>query len=214
MEIAKMNIFQKMLKITEEIQTVAKNLNVQVNQKSSYKAVGEKDILDAVKPIECKYGVYSYPLKREVIETAVLETSSGDYTKKQLFMRLEITYRFVNVDKPEEFVDITSYGDGIDTGDKAPGKSMTYGDKYALMKAYKISTGDDPDQNASEQLNSVSKQQQAKPKGAAATAKQVAMIKSLYSEEEIKAMLTRLNLATLEQITVEQASTMIKARKG
>jgi ribosomal protein S27AE len=26
---------------------------------------------------------------------------------------------------------------------------MTYGDKYALMKAYKISTGDDPDQNAS-----------------------------------------------------------------
>ena len=101
MEIAKMNIFQKMLKITEEIQTVAKNLNVQVNQKSSYKAVGEKDILDAVKPIECKYGVYSYPQKREVIETAVLETSSGDYTKKQLFMRLEITYRFVNVDKPE-----------------------------------------------------------------------------------------------------------------
>jgi hypothetical protein len=26
---------------------------------------------------------------------------------------------------------------------------MTYADKYALMKAYKISTGDDPDQNAS-----------------------------------------------------------------
>ena len=213
MENNKMNIYQKMLKITEELQTVAKNLNVQVNQKSSYKAVGEKDILDAVKPLEAKYGVYSFPLKREVIETSVLETSSGDYTRKQLFMRLEITYRFVNVDNPEENVDITSYGDGIDTGDKAPGKAMTYGDKYALMKAYKISTGDDPDQNASEDLKKVSNQQ-AKPKGAAATAKQVAMIKSLYSEEDIKAMLARLNLATLEQITIEQASTMIKARKG
>ena len=29
---------------------------------------------------------------------------------------------------------------------------MTYADKYALLKAYKIITGDDPDQNASEDL--------------------------------------------------------------
>ena len=58
-------------------------------------------------------------------------------------MRIEITYRFINIDNPSEFIDIKSYGDGLDTGDKAPGKAMTYGDKYALMKAYKISTGDD-----------------------------------------------------------------------
>ena len=30
---------------------------------------------------------------------------------------------------------------------------MTYGDKYALMKAYKISTGEDPDQTASADIN-------------------------------------------------------------
>ena len=29
---------------------------------------------------------------------------------------------------------------------------MTYSDKYALLKAYKIETGDDPDQNASEPM--------------------------------------------------------------
>ena len=29
---------------------------------------------------------------------------------------------------------------------------MTYADKYALLKAYKIVTGDDPDQNGSEDL--------------------------------------------------------------
>ena len=64
-------------------------------------------------------------------------------------MRLETAYRFINMDKPEEFIDIDTYGDGLDTGDKAPGKAMTYADKYALMKAYKISTGDDPDKEAS-----------------------------------------------------------------
>ena len=65
----------------------------------------------------------------------------------------DLTVRFVNVDKPEEYIDITTYGDGVDSQDKAPGKAMTYGDKYALLKAYKIITGDDPDQTASAPLN-------------------------------------------------------------
>lgn len=212
MEQINLNIYQRMLKITEEMRTVAKNLNVQVNKTSSYKAVGEKDILDAVKPIEYKYGVYSYPLKREVIETSVLETASGDYVKKQLFMRLEITYRFVNVDNPNEFVDITSYGDGIDSGDKAPGKAMTYGDKYALMKAYKISTGDDPDQNASEQLNEVSgKKQKSTANTTKASPKQWEMIRNLYTDPEIGAMLGRMG-KQMEEVTIAEASKMIEAR--
>ena len=53
------NIFQRMSAITSEISTVAKNLNVDAG-KSSYKAVGEADVLAAVKPIEAKHGVYSY----------------------------------------------------------------------------------------------------------------------------------------------------------
>ena len=78
-------------------------------------------------------------------------------TKKNLFLRLETTYRFVNVENPEEYIDITTYGDGIDSQDKAVGKAMTYGDKYALMKCYKIVTGDDPDQNPSEDLKGLEK---------------------------------------------------------
>lgn len=153
MEKEEMNIFAKMQKITEEMAVVVKNLNVQVNQKASYKAVSERDILDAVKPLESKHGVYSYPFTRKVIDKDILVKESeynGRITKTNtLFMRLEVVYRFVNVDKPDEFVDILTYGDGLDTGDKAPGKAMTYADKYALMKAYKISTGDDPDKEAS-----------------------------------------------------------------
>jgi hypothetical protein len=148
----KMNIFQKMSAATSEISRVAKNLNVGFG-KSSYKAVGEADVLAAVKPIEEKYGIYSYPVSREIIESGVLESVSeynGEKTtKKQFQMRLSTVYRFVNVDNPAEYIDITTYGDGVDSQDKAPGKAMTYADKYALLKAYKIMTGDDPDQNAS-----------------------------------------------------------------
>lgn len=148
-EIKKLNIYEKLSLITEEIGVVEKGLNVQVTKTSSYKAVSERDILDAVKPIEKKYRVYSYPVKREVIDRDILTTKTDYGEKNTLFMRIETTYRFVNIDNPNEYIETTVYGDGLDTGDKAPGKASTYADKYALMKAYKISTGDDPDKEAS-----------------------------------------------------------------
>lgn len=147
-----MNIYEKMLNITNEMQRVAKNLEVGTGQ-NKYKATGEADVLKAVKELEVKNKVYSYPYSRQIVDREILQTESeynGKITKgNKIFMRLEIVYRFVNVEKPDEFIDITTYGDGIDTQDKAPGKAMTYGDKYALMKAYKIITGEDPDQNPS-----------------------------------------------------------------
>ena len=153
------NIFKRLSEITSEITAVAKNLNVGWG-KSSYKAVGEADVLAAVKPIEAKHGVYSYPYSREIIESAILTSAKSDGTEsKQQFMRVRTVYRFVNVDNPSEYIDITTYGDGVDSQDKAPGKAMTYGDKYALLKAYKIITGDDPEQSASEEL----KTKQEKP---------------------------------------------------
>lgn len=158
------NIFQRMSAITSEISTVAKNLSVDAG-KSSYKAVGEADVLAAVKPIEAKHGVYSYPFKREIVDSGEMVSTTKYGERKQLFMRVATVYRFVNTDKPEEYIDITTYGDGVDTQDKAPGKAMTYGDKYALLKAYKIQTGDDPDQNASEDLSGVNRgRRQQKPK--------------------------------------------------
>ena len=147
------NIFKRLSQSTSEITAVAKNLNVGWG-KSSYKAGGEADVLAAVKPIESKNGVYSYPYSREIIESAVLVSAKADGTEsKQQFIRVRTVYRFVNVDNPADYVDITTYGDGVDSQDKAPGKAMTYGDKYALLKAYKIITGDDPDQTASAPLN-------------------------------------------------------------
>lgn len=151
-QIKEMNIFEKLLKITSEMKNVNKNLEVGVG-KNSYKAVGEADVLKAVKELEEKYRIYSYPKSRKIVDREILETKkiyNGQTTEgNQIFMRIETIYKFINIDKPEESIEITTYGDGVDTQDKAPGKAMTYGDKYALMKAYKIITGEDPDQNKS-----------------------------------------------------------------
>ena len=148
------NIYKKMSAITAELTAVAKNLNVGIG-KSAYKAVGEADVLAAVKPLEEKHGVYSYPYSRKIVEADLVTTTSeyqGKVTEKtNRYLRIETVYRFVNIDNPEEYIDITTYGDGIDSQDKAVGKAMTYSDKYALLKAYKIITGEDPDQFKSEE---------------------------------------------------------------
>jgi len=156
------NIFQRMSKVTQEITAVAKNLSVGYGS-SKYKAVGEADILAAVKPAEAKHGVYSYPLSREIVESGTMEKETKNGKSIQMYMRIKVVYRFLCIDNPESYLDIESFGDGVDTQDKAPGKAMTYADKYALMKAYKIITGDDPDQYASEPQDKVNAKETAFP---------------------------------------------------
>lgn len=155
-DIKSMNIFQRVAAITDELGVVAKNLNVSAG-KGSYKAVSERDIIDAVKPLETKYRVYSFPSDRAIIDDEILEgekSYQGNTTKTTTFFtRIKTEYTFLNIDKPEERFTTIVFSEGIDPGDKGSGKAMTYADKYALMKAYKISTGDDPDQNASEENN-------------------------------------------------------------
>jgi len=207
MEKTEMNIYQKLSAIANELPKVAKNLYVDLG-KGSYKAVSEVDIINAVLPLEEKYGVYSYPVRRRVTETDVLTTEKeykGNVTRgNQLFMRLEVAYRFVNLDNPKEFVDMISFGDGVDSQDKAPGKAMTYADKYALMKAYKIRTGEDPDQEGSAKLID------SERKGKLLSAKQLAMLQDWQSKaDDPNYILETLGFDSLEEVTMEKASEFI-----
>lgn len=175
------NIYQKLSAITAEIKTVGKNLEIAMGKGKGYKAVGEVDILNAVKPLEEKHGVYSYPMEREIVETKELTNQYGSVSH---FVKIKTLYRAVNIDKPSEYIDTVSFSTGVDTQDKGDGKAMTYGDKYALMKLYKISTGDDPDQNASEEYT------KEKPKDTKAINELQTKLKGL-SEENGKEITTK-----------------------
>lgn len=205
----KKNIFQRMSAITKEISSVAKNLQVGTG-KNQYKAVGEADVLAAVKPIEEKHGVYSYPLSREIVESGTMERENQYGKTIQLYMRIKTVYRFICIDNPDSYIDIVSFADGVDTNDKAPGKAMTYADKYALLKAYKIITGDDPDQFASEPANKVESKpapKTAKEKMNAAYPDRVGMIafiKNNYDEANLKKILDYYKVTSVEALTTEQ----------
>lgn len=208
-DMSEMNLYKRMSAITNEITRVAKNLSVGEGT-GSYKAVGEADVLAAVRPAEEKFGVYSYPLEREIVESAVLSTVGyNGKEKKMQFLRVRTVYRFVNIDKPEEHIDITTYGDGVDTQDKAPGKAMTYGDKYALLKAYKIITGEDPDQTKSEDMARKDEKPEYTPM---ATDKQIAFIKKLAVTPEQQEMVKG-RVKAWNQLTMSEARHIIEELK-
>ena len=210
------NVFEKMLAITSEIGKVNKNLVVGEG-KSQYKAVGEADVLKAVKELEEKYGIYSYPYDRKIVDSSILQTEKefkGEIKRgNQIFLRLETVYRFVNVEKPEEYIDITTYGDGVDTQDKAPGKAMTYSDKYALLKAYKMITGDDPDQNASPE-NMEIKGQVTTNKVTSAEAKSIYSLMMRKGLNVVDNLKKNYGISNTTDLTKEQYLSIFKAING
>lgn len=213
-QIKKMNLFEKMMRITSEMPIIEKKMEVNASSTRTYKAVGELDVLNAVKPLEEKYRVWSYPCKREK-ELFEIPRREG------VFIRISSVYRFVNIDNPTEFIDIDSYGDGIDSMDKAPGKAMTYADKYALMKAYKISTGDDPDAEGSadleKELKKASEPKKAKAASpnlnAPATKEQLDAIVKHMAKERIPAMLGYYKHNDMSEMTYGEASEAIRKLK-
>lgn len=210
-KIKAMNIYEKMMNITAEVGTVAKNLEVQVNSKSKYKAVSEADVIRAIKPLLIKYRVYAWPVQVNITDEKVLTSTYTDRdgvanTRNSFFLRMESIYRFINVDNPAEFIDVKGIGDGIDTGDKAPGKGSTYAGKYSLLKAFMVATGDDPDQEASQEYTTV----KAEP----ITAEQIQQISELLNPDEIVKLLNAKGMNSIKEMTQVQASATITWAKG
>ena len=65
---------------------------------------------------------------------------------RQLLTQLSLNYTWVDVENPEDKISVPWYAQGLDVGEKGPGKAYTYGEKYFLLKFFNIPTDkDDPD---------------------------------------------------------------------
>ena len=184
------NLYERMLKVSMEVMNVEKNMLVgTTNGKQSYKAVADFDVVMAVKKAEAKFGVISVPVKQELISTELLKTEStynGQATVKyQYHDVVKMTMRFINVDKPEEFIEIEAYGRGLDSADKGFGKASTYARKYCLLNGYKIATGEDPDKDISVEQNYVNQQTAKEPKADVDAI--IASCQQMTNADEIKA---------------------------
>lgn len=152
-----MNLFEKIQAVSDAVRNVEKNIVVGTGT-SAYKAVSDIDVLMKVKDAEKEYRLVSIPVRQELVKSEIVRViGQGGYEKITYADIVKMTVRITNLDNTSEFIDIESYGRGLDAGDKGFGKASTYARKYALLNAYKIATGEDPDQVKSEQQVALSK---------------------------------------------------------
>lgn len=97
-----------------------------------YTIVSHDAVTAKVRPALLEAGVIYYPVLMSTEQV-------GNRTQANAVVR------FVNVDEPSDFIDVATFGYGIDDQDKGPGKAMSYAVKYALLKTLGLETGDDPD---------------------------------------------------------------------
>lgn len=144
-----MNIYEKIAAIMADIQYLAKDDRVEFGS-TKYRALSEEKVTSIMRAELLKYKLVVYP----VAQTA---NRTGSIT------HVDVVYRLVNVEAPEEFIEIASCGDGADSQDKGSGKAMTYAFKYMWLRTFALPTGEDPDKISSAELDA--KQRDIQPPG-------------------------------------------------
>lgn len=124
----KLNIAQRINAAMGEVDYIQK----EKKQGMNYSIVSHDAVTAKVRPILQKHGVVYYPRDLNVHQ-------EGNRTQAIFSVRFE------NIDDRADYIDVATFGYGVDPQDKGPGKAMSYGVKYALLKVLGMETGDDPD---------------------------------------------------------------------
>jgi hypothetical protein len=122
------NIAQRIAAVMGEVDYVQK----EKKQGMNYSIVSHDAVTAKVRPLLHKHGIVYYP-------RAMTVSQDGNRTVAVF------TVRFENIDDRTDYIDVETFGYGVDPQDKGPGKAMSYGVKYALLKVLGLETGDDPD---------------------------------------------------------------------
>lgn len=162
-EVKKLNLFEKIQAVSLDVNNISKSMTVGSGN-YSYKAVGDLQVTLAVKKSEAEFKIISIPIKQEIVKSEIIRGEKDGKITLMFIDDIKMTVRFYDLEDVTQFLDIESFGRGVDNGDKGFGKASTYARKYALLNAYKIATGEDPDATHSEDLlNSLLGKEKPKP---------------------------------------------------
>lgn len=134
-----MNIYQKIAEVMKDVEYLSKDDSIEYKT-TKYKAISEEKVTTTVRNSLIKHGLVILPIKQEHIRDEMITT-------------VNVTYRIIDIDNPEDSIEVVSSGTGYDTQDKGVGKAMTYSYKYMLLRTFAIPTGEDPDKISSAEID-------------------------------------------------------------
>jgi len=130
----KRNVYQRLNAVMGLVGNVPKN---GWNDHFKYKFVQETDVADVVREACLSEGLMIVPSIQSY-------NIVGDLTTVQ------IEYRVVNIDNPDDYTSVTMIGQGKDAQDKGSNKAVTGCTKYAMLKLFNIGTGDDAEHDSND----------------------------------------------------------------
>ncbi len=117
-----------------------------------YKAISIEKVTESVRQAMIRHGLVIFPIEQvHMMEDKARLNNQGQQVLVPI-TTVDVRYKMVNVDKPEEFEIVVSSGTGTDPQDKGVGKAMTYAYKNLLLKTFAIPTGDDTDKTHNKEL--------------------------------------------------------------
>ena len=195
------NLYEKIQAVSNEVRNVTKDMVVGTGN-YSYKAVSDIDVTLAVKDAEHKHRLISIPIKQELINSEIIRIQKKNNEEGLTYVdTIKMTVKIIDLDDTTQFVEVESFGKGIDSGDKGFGKASTYARKYALLNAYKIATGEDPDIEKSKEINTAK----------TASEKRIAVENYLLQNTEAHSkMLQHFNVGELSDISEKDIAVIFK----
>ena len=126
----------------------------------NFRAISESAILETLNPLFKEYCIaYDIIIEEQRLHIEKINAgrdAAGNLIQKLVFIaeakvRLELQPK----DPFENQLFFEGWGSGIDSGDKATGKAITAATKYALLKGFRLQYSDDPDVEASEDIENI-----------------------------------------------------------
>lgn len=128
------------IKLAEVMQQVKYIQKRGFNSFHKYKYATESDVAEKVREELAARNIIMIP---NVVSQSNREHINAK-GKTEYIATVTMEFRFLDGESGEE-ISFHSVGEGQDAGDKAVYKAITGAQKYALMKAFMIPTGDDPE---------------------------------------------------------------------
>ncbi|WPS88570.1 ERF family protein [Brevibacillus halotolerans] len=135
-------------KLTTVMQNVKYIQKRGYNKFHNYNYATEADVAEKVREVLADQNVIMIP---NMVSHSIREHVNAK-GKTEYIATVQMEFKFYDGDSGEELV-FHMFGEGQDAGDKATYKAITGAQKYALMKAFMIPTGDDPENDSEEEQN-------------------------------------------------------------
>ncbi|QHC73797.1 ERF family protein [Rathayibacter sp. VKM Ac-2805] len=203
-DIAKMNLYQKIARITGDIGVIKKGGR---NSEQNYAFIEYAAVAGELRTLFAKYGVVIVPRMQRPDRQHRADITSKN-GKAGYYVLIEFHFTIVNADAPDDRFTVSWSGEAADFGDKATNKAATSALKYYLMRQFNISEkGEDADADSPEISTVAPVVTRTASPNKPASEKQIALLTSLAHRKGKDAEWL---LSTLEKVrSSADASTVI-----